>query len=174
MADDPMGYAFGAGAVIPIGGDITGNGANPPWAGPGLHLDGGGYFKIHRLFAAGLHVTYDLPMSGGQLKSGNEPDFQFVGILARAMYTGGDKFKYWAAIGFGMFIDTFTSCSDVHCSTMVVEKLVKAGMDISIGAGYAVWGPLSLGPAITATFPSIGNFADQMVLSISVRGHWNL
>lgn len=166
QAQKQLGYALGVGAVVPVSKAMT------DLSGAGVHVDGGVYWKFFPMFGAGLHISYDLPF-GTKQKSGLEPDFQFTGIAARAMYAGGDFFKYWVSLGAGLYIIT-SSVSDGKGGFVTANNETKFGVDLSAGFGFKVWGPLSLGPAIGLTAPSVGSFSDVLILTAALRGHWNL
>lgn len=165
-AQVPIGYAVGIGAVIPVGSGVSDR------LGAGVHVDGGIYYKFMSMLSAGLHITYDLPFGQRDKDFNFDHEASFVGINARLMYMGdiGTLFEYWASLGVGLYFNKMSTC-DGGCK---VENASQGGMDVSLGFGFKVWGPLSLGPAVGASFPSFANFADWTILHASLRLHWDL
>ena len=163
-----LAYQVGIGATIPVG-DLSGR------LSPGIHVDGGVYYKFYPGFAAGLHIDYDNAF--GKKGEGSVINFEhsgrFTGISGRIMYSGGDFFRYFVQLGVGLWFFDLTECTNgpSNCKGPVSHN--KFGMSVQVGGGFKVWEELTIGPAVSITYPDFTQFLDIILLNVHAGLQWN-
>jgi len=164
QAEMGLGYAVGAGTVLPVSSELS------EILSPGIHLEGGVYFKVWRDLSVGPHITYDTTF--GKTVGSFDHVGDFTGISARALYSGDAGIgRWWGSLGLGFYFGRLSTCGNNLCGSNKEQHL---GLDVHVGFNFKVMRGLGIGPAIGVVYPNFNRFAEQILLTAAVRAHFGL